>query len=110
MLRLPQAVQGYRSRKRLEAHRDQHHLPPLPEPDDTRLHPRSRAGMARRCLGNSRVWDLVGAMRKKIVDEKSYELAEYFLQDSPEELKERTMSLAQDIQQAVEDWFERESS
>jgi hypothetical protein len=49
-------------------------------------------------------------MRKKLVDEKSYELAEYFLQDSPEELKERTMSLAQDIQQAVEDWFERESS
>lgn len=38
------------------------------------------------------------------VDQKSYDLAEHFLQDHPE-WKGEEMKLAQAIQQAVEDWF-----
>lgn len=39
------------------------------------------------------------------VDPRSFELAEYFLAE-PRAAHSRTMSLAQAIQQAVEDWFE----
>jgi hypothetical protein len=46
----------------------------------------------------------------KTCDPKSYELAEYFLQDEPcrsdpELFKKHCMSMALEIQQAVEDWF-----
>lgn len=47
-------------------------------------------------------------------DVKSYELAEHFLQDddvsdlTPEQVNDRTLSLALAIQQAVEDWIEDE--
>lgn len=46
----------------------------------------------------------------KTCDQKSYELAEHFLQDEPcrndpELYKKHCMSMALEIQQAVEDWF-----
>jgi hypothetical protein len=43
----------------------------------------------------------------KLVDTKSYELAEHFLADEPAERRtpEKTQDLAEAIQQAVEDWF-----
>jgi hypothetical protein len=50
----------------------------------------------------------------ELVDPKSYELAEHFLQDddvrdlTPTQQKARTMSLAQAIQEAIEDWVEDE--
>jgi hypothetical protein len=49
------------------------------------------------------------------VDPKSYELAEHFLADddvrdlTPAQVKQRTMSLAQAIQRAVEDWCDDEA-
>jgi hypothetical protein len=47
----------------------------------------------------------------KTYDAKCYELAEHFMQDdpsraSPAMFKYRCHSLALDIQQAVEDWFD----
>lgn len=48
-----------------------------------------------------------------LVDPKSHELAEHFLADdeqvSRQHHNKRVMSLAQAIQQAVEDWCENES-
>jgi hypothetical protein len=47
--------------------------------------------------------------RVKLVDPKSYELAEYFLPDinttDKAARRKLTMNLAQDIQQAIEDWI-----
>lgn len=40
------------------------------------------------------------------VDQKSYDLAEHFLQDEKNVSKERTMLLAQAIQKTVEDFLE----
>ncbi len=52
-------------------------------------------------------------VREILVDPKSYELAEHFLADdyrvSSQQHEKRVMSLAQAIQQAVEDWCENES-
>ena len=45
--------------------------------------------------------------RKYTVDPKSYELAEHFAQDVKPGLTEAELrDLSQDIQEAVEDWFE----
>lgn len=48
-----------------------------------------------------------GAMKRerKLVDVKSFALAEHFLQDEPAATEDEKHSLAVDIQQAVEDWF-----
>jgi hypothetical protein len=40
-----------------------------------------------------------------MVDPKSYELAEYFLQDFTGVTKEMTMLLAQEVQEVVEDFL-----
>jgi len=39
-------------------------------------------------------------------DQRCFELAEYFLMDEPNVLKEGVSDLAQHIQDAIEDWFE----
>jgi len=44
--------------------------------------------------------------REILVDRKVFELAEAFLEDEPTIGKERTIELARDIQQAIEDWIQ----
>jgi len=43
-------------------------------------------------------------VKRPLVDEKSFELAEHFLQDEPHD-EDDVWDLAEVIQQAVEDWF-----
>jgi hypothetical protein len=44
-------------------------------------------------------------MANKLVDPRSFELAEYFLADCDVLVEGRVMSLAEAIQEAVEDWY-----